>query len=180
MERLLRLPGSVRVTGLRGEVVTDDGWRWISADDAPVPEGPVIVLLARLVEDEGLLARGDVAPCLAADDDPFELSPALRERPLVAIEFPAFSDGRGLSTAVILRTELGFTGELRAVGDVARDQLLAMARCGFDSFALREDQDPQRALAGLRPLSRAYQGDVLDPRPLFRRRRAQDDSTRAA
>lgn len=88
----------------------------------------------------------------------------------IDIDFPKFADGRGYSAARLLRERYGFTGELRSIGDVLIDQLFFMARCGFDSFDLREDQDIEDALKAFSTFSVTYQNDVHDQRPLFRRR----------
>lgn len=91
-------------------------------------------------------------------DDPFEaLLPDLDRLPLIAVHFPVFTDGRGYSVARLLRDRHGYRGELRAVGDVLRDQLYFLRRCGFDAFALRADQDPERALQALEDYSVSYQ-----------------------
>lgn len=90
--------------------------------------------------------------------------------PLIAVEFPVFTDGRGYSTARLLRERYGFTGELRAIGDILIDQLHLLNRIGFDALALREDQNIERALNAFTPFSFAYQSDVQDKRPLWRRR----------
>jgi len=86
------------------------------------------------------------------------------------VSFPVFTDGRGYSIARLLRDRHGWTGELRAVGDVLRDQLFALARCGFDSFALRAGQDVQASLAAFGDFSVRYQSATDEPMPLFRRR----------
>jgi uncharacterized protein (DUF934 family) len=91
---------------------------------------------------------------------------------MVAVHFPKFNDGRGYSSARLLRERLGFAGELRAVGDVLRDQLFLLARCGFDSFALRADQDPASALSAFKDFSVRYQAATDEVLPLFRRRTA--------
>ena len=91
---------------------------------------------------------------------------------IVAVNFPKFGDGRGYSTGRLLRERYGYRGELRAVGEVARDHLQAMARCGFDAFQLREGEDPREALAAFDDFSDAYQATVAQPQPLFRRRLA--------
>lgn len=94
---------------------------------------------------------------------------------LIAIEFPAFTDGRGLSLAVLLRTRYGFTGELRAVGDINADLLHYLARCGFNSFemnTLNVNPDGSNASTGfntLAPYSDNYQASVLEPEPAYRR-----------
>nr|WP_310638858.1 DUF934 domain-containing protein [Burkholderia gladioli] len=88
------------------------------------------------------------------------------------MDFPRFGDGRGYSTAHLLRNRHGWTGELRAIGDVLRDQLNYMSRCGFDAFAVRADRDPHDALNAFTEFSERYQGAVDDAVPLFRRRAA--------
>ena len=103
-------------------------------------------------------------------DDPAELAADVDRLQLVAINFPKFADGRGYSCAVLLRTRHGYRGELRAVGDVGRDQLFYLKRCGFDAFALAPHRDPHAALASLGDFNVRYQGSVDDPLPLFRRR----------
>jgi uncharacterized protein (DUF934 family) len=75
----------------------------------------------------------------------------------IEIKFDAFTDGRGYSTAKLLRDRFAFTGELRAVGDVTIDQLFYLSRCGFDTFALRDDQDLALAKASLNSFSNSYQ-----------------------
>jgi uncharacterized protein (DUF934 family) len=75
----------------------------------------------------------------------------------IEITFDAFTDGRGYSSAKLLRDRYGFLGELRAIGDVTIDQLFYLARCGFDSFALRDDQDVALAKASLNAFSIGYQ-----------------------
>ncbi|MBH1971637.1 DUF934 domain-containing protein [Moraxellaceae bacterium AER2_44_116] len=89
---------------------------------------------------------------------------------LIAIAFPAFADGRGYSYAVLLRNRLGFTGELRAVGDVFKDNLFYLQRCGFNSFAVRADKDIDVALQGLNDFSVSYQSSIDESLPLYRRR----------
>jgi uncharacterized protein (DUF934 family) len=105
-------------------------------------------------------------------DDPAEIASDLDRLQLVAINFPKFADGRGYSSAVLLRTRHGYRGELRAIGDVGRDQLFYLKRCGFDAFALAPHRDPHAAAASLGDFSLRYQGSVDDPLPLFRKRLA--------
>ena len=102
-------------------------------------------------------------------DDARVLLPYLDRIALVEVNFPAFGDGRGYSAARILREE-GYTGELRAVGEVLRDQLFYLHRCGFNAFALRSDLDAEAALAHLQDFTESYQVAVDQPVPLFRRR----------
>ncbi len=107
-------------------------------------------------------------------DDPARLAGSLggpgAQIRAIAVNFPKYGDGRGYSIARLLRERYGFEGELRAVGEVARDHLHAMAQCGFDAFQLRDGEDAQAALAALDDFSEAYQASAAQPEPLFRRR----------
>lgn len=160
------------------DVVADD-WTVVRADEhgnlpsAP-PSGRQIVPLALWQRDRDAWPNDEPAPgvWLAPDDDPAELVEDLARLPLIAVDFPVFRDGRGYSIARLLRERHGWRGELRAIGDVLRDQLGYMARCGFDAFEVRADKDIRDALRAFDELSVHYQGAVDDPRPLFRRREA--------
>ena len=107
---------------------------------------------------------------LEPTDDPRRIADRLPGLKLVAVNFPKYGDGRGYSIARLLRERYGYRGELRAVGVVARDHLQLMARCGFDSFQLREGEDAEAALAGLDDFTEAYQANTQQRVPLFRRR----------
>jgi uncharacterized protein (DUF934 family) len=107
---------------------------------------------------------------LEPGDDPAAVAGRLGAAARVEVNFPKFTDGRGYSIARLLRERHGYKGELRAVGDVLRDQIFYLSRCGFDAFLLREDQDAEEALAALHDFSEAYQASVERPEPLFRRR----------
>ncbi len=162
-----------------GRVVADD-WQIVrlEADADPagaqLPAGRVIVPLAlwRARRDE-LAARGDVAVWLGGADDPAELAADLARLPLVGVDFPKFADGRGYSIAVLLRGRYGYTGELRAIGDVLRDQFNYLVRCGFDALAPREgrytDAQLEAAVASLADFTEPYQGAIAPHEPLFRR-----------
>lgn len=105
---------------------------------------------------------------LAPTDDPATLKPFLDSLPLIAVEFPKFTDGRGYSIAALLR-RYGYRGDLRAVGDVLVDQVFFLKRVGFTSFALRADQDRDAARRALARYSDSYQGAHDQPLPAFRR-----------
>jgi uncharacterized protein (DUF934 family) len=160
---------------IRGRKVEADPWRAVELAPGelaqPLPEGPVLVPLAYWKEHRAELAeRGNVGVWLAPADEPREIAADLDVLALVAVQFPKLSDGRGYSTAALLRTRYGYRGELRAFGDVGRDQLFQLARVGFDSFRLADHHDPHAALASFDDFSVKYQGSVDDPVPLFRRR----------
>lgn len=145
-----------------------DTWA-LSRDDQTLPEErPTIVPLAlwQAHRDDAHLA-----PWLPSDTElDAELVEQLHQAPLVAIDFPAFTDGRGYSLARLLRERHGYTGEIRAIGDVLVDQLFYMTRCGFDALALREDQHLDDALRALGAFSVSYQPAVDVKEALFERR----------
>ena len=89
--------------------------------------------------------------------------------PVIAIHVERFADGRVFSLGTLLRTRYGFKNELRAFGDVLRDQLFFLKRSGFTSFQIRADRSAQDALASLKDFTVPYQGAVDEPRPIFRR-----------
>jgi len=110
---------------------------------------------------------------LEPTDDPAAVAARLPGVSRVEINFPKFGDGRGFSIARLLRERYGYKGELRAVGQVARDHLYYMEQCGFDAFLLREGEDVADALAAFDDFSERYQSTVAQPLPLFRRREAR-------
>jgi uncharacterized protein (DUF934 family) len=155
---------------IKDQKVVDDDWQLIAAG-APVPEsGDVIVPVSVWNAERAKLAAraGKVGVWLKSDELPDQIE-ALGELPLVAVDFPKFGDGRGYTSARLLRERHGYEGEVRAVGEVLRDQLFYMARCGFDSFALKAGKDIQGALDAFNDFSLSYQAAADDPRPLFRR-----------
>ncbi len=113
---------------------------------------------------------GGLGVWLDSDEEAEEIGEDLANFQVIALNFPAFTDGRNYSNARLLRDRYKFTGELRAIGDVLRDQLFYMKRCGFDAFALRADKDPVEALQSLQDFSVTYQAATDEPQPLFRRR----------
>lgn len=114
---------------------------------------------------------GPLGVLLSPHDDPAMIAADLPRLALVAVTFPSFTDGRGYSIARLLRERHGWRGPLRAVGDVQRDQLFLLARCGFDGFALRDDQDADEALTAFDDFTEVYQA-AADRRALFERRPA--------
>ncbi|AMD00982.1 MULTISPECIES: DUF934 domain-containing protein [Halomonas] len=146
----------------------EDRWTLIREPEAALPDGPAIVPLALWREQAGNQQR---APLLGSDTELTpELAAELADAPLIAIDFPKFTDGRGYSMARLLRERFGYAGEIRAVGDVLVDQVFFLTRCGFDALSLREDQWLEDALQALNAFSRAYQPAVDEPEPLFRHR----------
>ena len=176
--------------------IVADTWRLVREEEA-LPgvletAGDLIVPLAFWVKEHAALAQraGKTGVWLKGADDPAQLQlpvvamgvaaggaggaagGVVSSLPLVAVEFAQFVDGRGYSIGRLLRERHGFTGELRAIGDVLRDQLLAMTRCGFNSFALKEGKSLEDALQAFDEFSGAYQNTVDQPVPYYRRRLA--------
>ncbi len=111
----------------------------------------------------------NIGVLLEPGEEPAGIEGDLTAIPLIAINFPVFTDGRGFSYARELR-QRGYGGEIRAVGSFIRDQLAYLTRCGVNSFAFDADMDLEAALASLQGFSDHYQADVLQSEPLFRRR----------
>jgi uncharacterized protein (DUF934 family) len=155
-----------------------DSWLLLDKGAAgAIPEvpasGDVIVPLAVWkASRDALIARGRVGVWLAGNDEPADIAEDLAHVSLIAVRFPSFTDGRGYSIARILRERYGWRGELRAIGDIQRDQVFYLTRCGFDALALREGEDVDTALAAFNDFSERYQTSVDQPYPLFRRREA--------
>lgn len=151
--------------------LVDDTWTTIGAGDALPAGGDVIVPQARfLAETATLLAHaGRLGVRVDAGEGIAALVPHLAKIALVAVAFPAFHDGRGLSYARELRERHGYCGEIRASGDVIRDVVQGMHRCGINSFEIKEGQSAEALLSAFDDFTNAYQGDVHEPRPIYRR-----------
>ncbi len=183
MQKLIKLNGNT-------PEIIDNLWQAVesvesASDDADTAGGPSAEEIERLVAaEEALLLPLSIweashtqlaqrtAPtgiALENTSEPTELPGDLNNIALITIPFPLFTDGRGYSLARILRQELGYKGEIRAVGDVLHDQLFLMYRCGFDAFALKEGVDLEHALTAFSTFSVKYQASVEEPMPLFAR-----------
>lgn len=132
--------------------------------------------MATLIKDRRIVASSVQPPDLGEvirlepTDDPASVKDRLSGAARVEVSFPKFGDGRGYSIGRLLRERYGYKGELRAVGEVARDHLFYMESCGFNAFLLREGENVEEALTGFGDFSEAYQASVANPVPLFRRR----------
>lgn len=132
-----------------GSAVTDT-WRHAADESELAGDDPVFVSLDLWRTHRDRLEGRQVGLRLANDQSPAEINEDIGRFAAIALEFPAFKDGRALSAARLLRERLGYTGEVRAVGQVLIDQALFMQRCGFDAFEVAEGEDPeswQRALS---------------------------------
>lgn len=155
---------------IKDATIVEDSWQLISDDSAAIPGGAVIVPLSvwRARKDE-LTQRDQLGIWLDSDESPREIADSISQFQLIAINFPAFADGRGFTYGRELREQLKFTGELRAIGSFMRDQLYYLQRCGFNAFSL-EGVDMEAAIESLKDFSNNYQAAIDQPAPLFRRR----------
>ena len=143
-----------------GRIVKDS---WTLVEDGPARPGGIAPFDAwkRSPEGAGVWVDGD--------REVEELVPEILEAPVVAVRFPAFADGRGLTLGALLRNRYRFRGELRAFGDVVADLTEYMHRCGFNSFVLPDRQQAEVAIACVARMSDHYQASVREPLPAFRR-----------
>ena len=161
---------------IKDRAVVADDWQVLQLAEAETPEGvsvpagkTLVPLTVWTAQRDALLGRADIGVWIGSSERAEVLKDDLARLPLIAVDFPKFSDGRGYSIAYNLRMRLGYTGELRAIGDVLRDQLFYMQRVGFNAFAVRADRDVHDALKGLSDFSEPYQNAVDLKAPLFRR-----------
>ncbi|HCA25142.1 MAG TPA: oxidoreductase [Pseudomonas sp.] len=157
-----------------GEVI-NDSWHLLdkdaTLDGLPNSDSIIVPLALWLEHSHALKARdGGLGVWLDSDEEVESIADDLSQFQVVALNFPVFSDGRNYSNARLLRDRYQYQGEVRAIGDVLRDQLFFMQRCGFDAFALRADRNADEALESLKDFSNAYQAATDQPLPLFRRR----------
>lgn len=133
---------------------------------------PLSVFIERNNELTARIAQGEVGVWLATHElleYLIQQLPDLNVLPIIAIFVERFADGRIFSLGTLLRTRYGYKNELRAFGDVLRDQLFFLKRSGFTSYLIRKDRSAQDAIASLNDFSKPYQGAVDEPRPVFQR-----------
>ncbi|TVT32845.1 DUF934 domain-containing protein [Marinobacter vinifirmus] len=154
----------------------NDNWAVVARPEAGeslnIPEGQLALIPVDLwlAGADHYAGRDDIGVWFDSHDEPEQLASRVHEPALIAVNFPRFVDGRGYSIARLLRERYGYSGELRAIGDVLLDQLQFMKRCGFDAFALRPDKDATKAARCLNFFSQTYQAAADTDVPLFRRR----------
>jgi len=142
----------------QGKIVADSYTH--VADDSEIPiEGPALIPAARFLADpEALVARSSPTGVIWPNSrDPEDLVPWIGKLAVVALVFPTFRDGRAYSQARLLRERYKFKGELRATGQVLRDQFVIMLRAGFDSFEVKKDADAEAFAATVKRYSVFYQ-----------------------
>ncbi len=159
-----------------GAIVVDHWTLFSGADAAPLPkprEAPYLFVPLNLWQSrrQELMARdGRLGLLLQTDDEPAPIGADVSLFSVIAVHFAKFTDGRGYSLGRLLRERYRYSNELRAVGDVLRDQLFYLKRSGFNAFAIRADKNIEAALKSLNDFSESYQGGWDQPLPLFKRR----------
>jgi len=165
--------GKVVLFKLTGEATVTDA----QVADTVIPATgkiilPLSVFIARNNEIKSRIAQGEIGVWLATHELLENLTQQqtdLNALPIIAIFVERFADGRIFSLGNLLRTRFGFKNELRAFGDVLRDQLYFLKRSGFTSYLVRADRSAQEAIASLSDFTKPYQGAVDEPRPVFKR-----------
>lgn len=145
--------------------------------DQPIPEsGKVLVHLSVWLDQKDALTpraqAGELGVWLSPDDNPELLAADVNTLSLIAFDFPVFKYGQGYSGAVLLRTRYSFSGDIRAYGDIWRDQLFYLARCGFTQFDIKEGKSLEDALHGFQDFTTPYQTSADGALPIFTRRTA--------
>jgi uncharacterized protein (DUF934 family) len=161
---------------IKDGAIINDIWTLIAKPEADaivdLTASHIILPLQVWMENKShLQTRTDVGVWLDSDETADLIGEDAQSLPLIAVNFPLFMDGRAFSTARLLRERYGFKGELRAIGNLIRDQLCYLRRCGVNAFAFANpDINLEEAVKSLNDFSEYYQASVDQPLPLFRRR----------
>ena len=140
----------------------ENNWYLLADDESIGVRSRVLVGTERLKRDwnEILPQDTEIGVNLKPDAEVEEIIFALERLKLITLKFEVFADGRAFSQAKLLRDRYRFTGDIRATGDVIRDQLAFMQRCGFNQFEIPDDEDSQLALLSFNEISYGYQSDL--------------------
>lgn len=153
------------------EVVSDN---WIVLDESAesLPTGDILLSYEQWQNFADQLSNhsGSLGVWLEGHAEIEQIIEPLLDLPLIAINFPKFADGRGFSSARLIRERYNYSGELRAIGGFIRDQLYLLKRCGFNAFQFSDENELSDAAESLKDFSENYQVSVDQKKPLFRRR----------
>ena len=162
---------------IKDGALIDDSWRLIEKETSleeikPSSDNKLLVPITAWLENKEVLSqhKDNLGIWFDSDESPTLLEEDSNSFPVIALNFPVFRDGRAFSYAAILRQQLNYTGDMRAIGDVQKDQASYMLSCGFSSFLVPEDSDAEVLLTGFEDFSENYQSTVIKPTPIFRRR----------
>lgn len=159
---------------IKDRKILEDEWSLLRELDsaASVPTGKVIVPFSYWQANRDVLLEqnSDHAVWIDGDIETEELVNDLAHFSIIGLDFPAFKDGRSYSHARLLRDRYNFEGDLRAIGDVLRDQLFFMHRCGINSYELNEGKDAEDALKAFEEFTVRYQAAADDAVPIYKLR----------
>jgi uncharacterized protein (DUF934 family) len=164
------MPKLIKLTA-DGAVLADDRFTHVT-DDEGAPEGDIIISLKRFqAEGESLRSNSrEVGVRIEPDEEIEVLADELALIPIVAVAFPKFRDGRAFTTATLLRERFGYKGEVRAVGDVLREQAGFQVRCGFDAFEPADGSTPEQWAQAIHRHRHVYQRAADHRSPAFEER----------
>lgn len=144
---------------LKGTAQVADTWTTVS-DIADLPDGASAIVTLdvwRNHRDSLIQRNAPLGVRLKSDQPPGSIAGDIERFDVIALEFPKFTDGRAYSSATLLRERYGFKGELRAVGNVLRDQAMFMWRCGFDAFEVADQDEADAWESALKRYSVTFQ-----------------------
>ena len=151
--------------------ILEDIWQIVVDTESELPQGNILVEAGYWLENQAsLTGRSDIGIYLNGDADLESFKDQLNNFDVIAVNFPAFADGRGYSLARLLKERYNYQGEIRAIGDVLIDQLYFMKRCGFDTYLLKDGLEAEKALQYFATFSDPYQLAYDVQTPLFRRK----------
>lgn len=151
--------------------VLENTWQIVIDQESELPQGNILVEANYWLDNQAELSgRTDISIYLNGDADLEALKDQLDNFKVIAVNFPAFADGRGYSLARLLKERYKYQGEIRAIGDVLIDQLYFMKRCGFDTYLLKDGLEAEKALQYFSTFSDPYQLAYDVQTPLFRRK----------
>lgn len=143
---------------IKNKLIIEDDWLHVP-DDLPLQKGNITITQQRWLMEKDRLANhnGKLGLRLTSTDNIAELSNDLEKFELIELYFALFTDGRGFSTAKLLRDRYHYTGELRATGNFLRDQLFYLSKVGINSFDLGDNDNLDGAITALDEFSVQYQ-----------------------
>ena len=160
-----------------GVLIMSDNWHCIDKETSlkkikPSSENKLLLPITIWQKNKEILAqyKDNIGIWFDSSENPNLLEEDANSFPVIALNFPVFRDGRAFSYALILRQQLNYKGDMRAMGDVQKDQASYMLSCGFSSFLVPEGTDAEVLLTGFHDFSENYQSTVTKPTPIFRRR----------
>jgi uncharacterized protein (DUF934 family) len=144
---------------IKNKEIVEDNWQHLADEDALPDTGKIILSYQHWRQNRDKLQyfNGDLGITIGGNVTTDMILGDLNRFQLIAVHFPEFKDGRGYTHARLLRERYGFRGELRAIGNVLRDQIFYLHRCGFDAFELEEGRDLQAALTAFTDFRVSYQ-----------------------